>query len=151
MLKREDFPAGMPKEHVDRLLAIQAQGRWPFTFPVLVMYAAFAAILFGAAQRYFDIAPWAWALLIPAMYGMAKVANFFKARDIQKLMVEFGQTCPKCHKPLHSDTWSMAKGRAEKDAIMQGYCPRCFEHVFPNVGQLVELGVAKSEARAEKR
>ena len=129
LLTREDFPQSMPKEHVDRVLAIQAQGRWPSTIPVFLMYGAFTLILFGAAARFFDLHPVGWALMFPAMYGMARVANFFKARDIQSLLVEFGHTCPSCYEPYFSDTWSMAKGQAEREALIQGYCPRCFEPI----------------------
>ena len=149
MLTREHFPPDMPKEDVDRLLEIQSKGRWQFALPVYLAYGAAAFVLFGGAQRFFGFPAFTWALFIPAVFGIGLVERFFTARRIQKLLVGFGRTCPKCHEPLHTDTWSMAKGEAERDALIQGYCPRCFEHIAPNVLQQVDAGVAHSEARRD--
>ncbi|MGH7677029.1 MAG: hypothetical protein ACRENU_01105 [Gemmatimonadaceae bacterium] len=146
MMKREDFPPGMPKETVDRLLAMSASTK-PSAASVALLFAGTAGVVvvLVTLTRSMGWPSWIYGLTVPVTAGLGTIWQIFNARRVQKLVVEMGHTCPKCHKPLHSDTWSMAKAKAEREAMLQGYCPRCFDHVFPNL----QMGIDEALRRAK--
>jgi hypothetical protein len=144
-LRRRDFPPNVPADTIDRVLAVQENMKRNSriaTGAIVIIGVGGSALMIGAAVMGLS-SIWLPGIVLLVSGAMPSVARWFAGHHAQNAIVEMGRACPKCHKPMFTDTWSMAEQKAQREAVMQGYCPRCFEHVGPNVMPYVEEAIQR--------
>jgi hypothetical protein len=131
---REDFPPSVPAETVDRILAVQeARDRLSVWHGAGMVMSTIVFCLLIISPELFAWPQWTRGLAGVLTGVMMLVSNLVSGRSLHRVVVEQGFRCPKCHEALFTDTWSMKKQQAQRDALIQGRCPRCFEHAGPVV------------------
>lgn len=133
-LDRKDFPDSMPAETVDRILADQEKRdkmSWiSITGMILVTGGVIALTV---ARAVLDWPLWVMGLTMAGFAAWGFLVKLSAARDIHLALVDQGFTCPRCQAAVATDTWSVKKQQIERDSLLRGQCPRCFEHVTPQI------------------
>ena len=138
-LGRDDFPPSVPVETVDRILAIQEtrdRVSWWLILSLVAGLIGAIGLMMAAAMKV--VPPWATGVGT-TFFGVVSAVTFVLERlKTHRLMVEQGFTCPKCGGALFTNTWSGRKQQAERDALLQERCLRCFEHIEPRIMATVD-------------
>ena len=129
-LERDDFPPNIPADAVDRIVAADAQRyHWkPWEVLAFVAVCASAIGLF-VATKVFGWAYWVPPVVTGTLLASVPLLRFLDGRRINKVIVAQGLKCPKCQQPMFTDTWSRTSQEEQRHAMLQGRCPRCFEHL----------------------
>ena len=139
-LERKDIPPTVPAETVDRIMAVQENMKRNTrlaTGAIVIIGVGACALMIGAALMG-KASVWLPGVVLMVSGAMPYLARWIAGHHAQKAIVEMGRTCPQCYKPLFSDTWSVAEQKSQRETVMQGYCPRCFEHIGPNIKPYVD-------------
>jgi len=136
-IDRDDLPPSVPAEIADRIVVAQEardHANWWMTTGIVAI--AIAAVFLVVAKDLLGWPSWVSGLAIPLAFSMLAATRIIDGRRFHRVLVEQGLTCPKCHGAMFTDTWSMKKQEAERNALFAERCPRCFEPV----GQIVLRG-----------